>query len=187
MSERAQTTLDFAMGVSLFAAVLLFVFAFVPGLLSPFTAGTLEETVTSNRVADGVVGGHLGSPAEPGLLETGCTVWFFEHADDPAEPSPSECRFEGGTLQERLGVHDHQWVNITVTGNTTASVGGSSLVCWDANERRVAERGSGNCGGSDDVVLTAGRSPPEGNDDAITATRVATISGEAVTVSVELW
>lgn len=185
MSRRAQTTLDFAIGVSLFAAVLLFVFIFVPGLLSPFTVGVNEETVASNRVADSIVGGQLGTPEEPGNLDTSCTSWFFEHAGDPEEVSPSDCRYDGETVQERLGLGEHQFVNVTIIGNTTDAVAGSTILCV-TDDGELHERGSGSCSGSD-VVLAAGPSAPERNADTIASQRVAALGTEDVTVRVELW
>jgi hypothetical protein len=182
MSRRAQTTLDFALGVSLFAAVLLFVFVFVPGILTPFTGGLHEETVTSNRVADGVVNGQFGTPAQPGILDRECTVAFF---DTLGGSPPTDCRYDGESIQERLGVLDRQSINVTVAANTTKSVDGTNVVCWDEDGRALAERGSGDCSG--DVVLSAGGRPPESNDDAITAVRVASLSGEDVSIEVEVW
>lgn len=185
MSRRAQTTLDFAIGVSLFAAVVLFVFVFVPGLLSPFTAGVNEETVASNRVVDSIVGGQFGTPEEPGRLDEFCTTWFFENAGGSTEPSHSDCRYDGETVQERLGLGEHQLVNVSILGNTTDAVAGSSILCLD--DGRLHERGSGNCTGSDDVVLAAGPSAPERNADTIASQRVAALSTEDVTIRVELW
>lgn len=182
MSQRAQTTLDFTVGVSLFAAVLLFVFIFVPGMLSPFTGGLADETVASNRVADGVVSDQFGSPAEPGVLDRECTVEFFESL---GTAPPGDCRYDGQSIQERVGVRDRQSVNVTLVGNVSTGVDGSNVLCWDADGRGLAEVASGDCGG--DVELSGGGTPPSRNDNVITATRVAALAGEDVTVRVELW
>jgi len=60
----------------------MFIFLFVPGIVAPFTVGAQDETVTVNRVADGLTQDQLRSSQRPGVLGTACTVDFFEHAED---------------------------------------------------------------------------------------------------------
>lgn len=184
--SRGQTTLDFAIGTSVFLGMVILIFLFVPGALDPFTEGAQAETVTTDRVADDLTYGLLGSPEEPGVLDRGCTVWFFEH-DGATTASPSECRYEGETTAERLGLTERQSVNVTVRGNVTQSPSGPSLLCWDAASERLAERGSGDCTGSDDVNLTAGEDAPLTDDPTVTAIRTASLHRTDVTILVEMW
>ena len=185
--ERGQTTLDFALGVSIFIGIVIFVFAFVPGILQPFEASIQEETVAANRVADGLTDGRLGSSAEPGVLDRQCTVWFFENAGGGTESSPSECSFTGETVHDRLGLADRQRVNVTVVGNV--STGGDSFdrLCWEESTDSLAEVNSGTCGDAGDVMLASGPTPPESSGSAVTAVRVAALAGEDVTIYVEMW
>lgn len=185
--ERGQTTLDFALGVSIFFGIIIFVFAFVPGILQPFSATVQEETVGVNRVADGLTDGKLGSPAEPGVLDRRCTVWFFEQAGGPEEGSPGECSYSGATVHDRLGLADRQRVNVTIAGNVSADAGSFEPLCWDDGADALAEVDDGDCDQSGDVRLAAGRPPPEGNTATVTAKRVASLAGEDVTVYVEMW
>lgn len=62
---RAQTTLDFAIGISVFLLAVVFVLAFAPGMLDPFTGSAGEKRVASNRIADALSQGMLGDPADP--------------------------------------------------------------------------------------------------------------------------
>lgn len=176
----------------MFLAVVVFVFVFVPGTLEPFTTGTQEETVETNRVADSVVHGTFGTPKKPEVLDRACTVWFFEHDGDGATP-PSDCNYDGTTTQARLGVPDSQDVNVTVTGNVTVTDTGSEFLCWEGDDRRLVEgdgdgASDGSCDdGGADVLLTAGESPMVEEDDAVTAMRVASLTREDVTIVVEMW
>ena len=179
---RGQTTLDFAVGVSIFLAVVMFIFLFVPGIVAPFTVGAQDETVTVNRVADGLTQGQLGSPERPGVLRTDCTVDFFEHASAGGSTIDS-CGIRGEDLAEFVGVTDRQNVNVTITGDPSPGDAGTEQLCWDGSNGRVVERDSGACG----VLLAAGDTPPPNNADSVKATRVALLSGEDITLTVEMW
>ena len=71
---RGQTTLDFTIGISVFIAAIVFVFAFVPGILTPFTAVNEDQTVAVGAVADDLSLGKLGSPREPYVLDAACVT-----------------------------------------------------------------------------------------------------------------
>ena len=177
--RRGQTTLDFAIGMSLFLTVLIFIFLFIPGLLSPFSAGVQEETVTTDRVADGLTMGMLGSPQQPYVLDEHCTREFFA-----GNAPPSECGYDsGGSTEERVGLDPAlENVNVTIRGNATATAASDETLCWDgANEELVPA--SGGCG----TILTTGGNPPTTNDASVTALRVASLNGQDVTVRVVMW
>lgn len=188
---RAQTTLDFAIGMSVFVAAVLFVFLFVPGILEPFTVGAQEETVATNRVADGLVQDQLGSPDRPNVLRANCTVQFFEQARDDPDGELTVCGREADNLTSFLGVKERQYLNVTVVGNVSAADDGSDVLCWDGADADGAELherdDSEDCTDGSAVNLTAGQTPPARNDDAVTARRVAWLHGTDVTVTVEMW
>lgn len=189
--SRGQTTLDFAIGMSVFLAVVMFVFLFVPGILEPFTVGAQDETVTTNRVADDLTQDALGNATEPNVLATHCVLVFFEAARNGDDVTA--CGFDGESLQEFVGVSDRQNVNVSVRGNVTATDRTTELLCWDDDEAELLERdGDGPPGtscnpGGDDVLLAAGGAAPTDNDDSVTATRVAWLEAEDVTLRVEMW
>lgn len=177
--SRGQTTLDFAIGISIFLAVVMFIFLFVPGIVAPFTIGAQDETVTVNRVADGLTQGQLGSTKRPGVLQTECTKDFFEHADDGTDIT--QCGENRANLAAFVGIKDRQNANVTIQGNTSAADAGTEQLCLDGTE--LVERDDGTCG----VELTAGDSSPSNNADSVTAKRVAHLAGEDVTLIVEMW
>ena len=179
---RGQTTLDFAIGISVFLAVLIFIFLFIPGLLSPFTEGAQEETVISNRVADNVTKSMLGTPKRPYSLDRFCTVEFFEN-----EAAPAHCTggWAGGNpVEQQVGLDgDRTHINITIRGNVSSGGTGSDILCWDDSAEQIVEKNSGSCS----TPFHRGDPAPTANDQAVTATRVVGLAGTDVTVSVEVW
>lgn len=150
---RGQTTLDFAIGVSLFLLVVIGVFTFVPGMLSPFEATAREETAGADRIATQLSTGMLGSYDRPYLLDRTCTVAFFESnpSDDPggddgentdgdgqfADPfgtgdTVTGCNFADVPLNERLGLSDR--VNVRVRLSTDLDTGESDSPDNDNDE-----------------------------------------------------
>ncbi|GGN96754.1 DUF7287 family protein [Haloarcula pellucida] len=177
---RGQTTLDFAIGMSLFLAVLIFVFLFIPGLLSPFTAGAQDETVTTNRVADQLTKSTLGGPDQPYTIDRFCTVEFFDGN------GPGRCVFDDESLSEQLGLDaNRQHVNVTIRGNVTKQPSErEEILCWDVSDERLLEQS--DCVGSD-IRLARGDTPPSTNDETVTALRVVSLNLEDVTLYVEMW
>ncbi|KAB1191156.1 MULTISPECIES: hypothetical protein [Haloferax] len=73
---RAQTGLDFVVGVGLFLLVLGFLVQFVPGMIAPYSDDA-ELPVVAERVATQLTEVHLGSSTAPGELDATDTVAFF--------------------------------------------------------------------------------------------------------------
>lgn len=176
---RAQTTLDFAIGVTIFLAVLLFTFSFVPGILEPFGAGSEEEPIASDRAANTLTQDMIASPSEPNVLDRYCTVEFFKGNDIAA------CPYDGTTLEEQLSLESGQNANVTVVGNINESVAGTNSICWrqSLSEPQLGE--GPNCQ-SGDVRLSVGDTPPQVGT-TITARRVVWLHGEIVTLRVVIW
>ncbi|MDS0282981.1 DUF7287 family protein [Haloarcula onubensis] len=175
--DRGQTTLDFAIGVSVFLAVLLFIFLFVPGILSPFTASAQDETVTSNRVADQLAAGTLASPEQPYVLDRYCTVSFFQN-------NTADCRFPEGPLETQVGLDTgYQRVNVSLRGNLSSG-GGGEVVCWDGTgpDRGLVAPSDSAC----DTVLERGDPVPTSRP-SVTSVRVVSLDGQDVTLFVEMW
>lgn len=185
---RAQTTLDFVIGVTVFLTVILFAFSFVPGILEPFELGNDEHPKLSDRVADSLAEEKLGSPDNPYVLDRYCTVAFFDNPSTGA----SDCNYSGGTLEEMFELKSFQNVNITLEGNVTDH-NGEEIVCWtEDNEESVpglVEQSRSECNPSSttDQVLKIGDNPPGDSSATITARRVVLLGGDVVTLKVILW
>jgi hypothetical protein len=110
---RAQTTIDFAIGASVFLLVVAFVLTFVPGMFAPFVG--VDRPQTADRVATSVSTDMLSDPSQPSVLNRTCTVGFFDHFENGANVTDS-CRFDTGTddLRTALGVSQFVQVNLTV-------------------------------------------------------------------------
>lgn len=184
--DRGQTTLDFAIGISIFLAVLLFILLFLPGILSPFTESAQAETVSSNRVADQLTQGTLASPSEPYVLNEFCTAEFFEPDGDDADSNvPDRCNYPAGEVEEQVGVAEsRQQVNITIRGNVSSAGNGNDLLCWDrdSDDSGLLESPNSDC----DVTMSRGPSAPT-NRPSITSVRVVALDGTDVTLQVEMW
>ena len=187
--SRGQTTLDFAIGISIFLAVLLFIFLFLPGILSPFTESAQEETVSSNRVADQLATAKLASPSEPYVLNEYCTVEFFDVSSEPDSSVPDGCNYETGTLAEQVGIDSQRdRVNVTMRGNISASGGDNEILCWNTDEPNTGliQESNGDCNdGGSDVLMTRGPTPT--TQASITSVRVVSIDGTDATLYVEVW
>ena len=180
-SDRAQTTLDFAIGISVFLAVILFVFAFVPGILQPFNLSGEADTALAERIASDISQGKLGDASTPYVLESSCAVQFFDETDGP----PSHCNYGGDDLHERLGVGNTYNLNVTLEGAFSGT--NSELACWDSDTQKLYEAGTGSCSGGNSVTLAAGGIPPQANDATVTARRVVSLHQQNLTLKVVVW
>lgn len=180
--DRGQTTLDFAVGFGVFLVALAFVVAFVPGMLDPFVGGTQAETPAANRVADDLAQRLLGDVDQPYALDTDCTRAFFTAG------APAECSFDGATLQERVGVVDYASVNVTLRGDFTGG-DGTDVLCWDDDVEAVVEHDDSACSPSTsaDHLLARGSDPSGSGGKTVSARRVASLSGQDVTIEVVMW
>lgn len=181
--RRAQTTIDFTIGITIFVVTLATVFLFIPGALTPFTEGSQENIVTVNRVADTLGEDTLANPNAPYIFDTGCTVSYF---DDPT--SGSGCDFSGSDLRATVGLGETKNVNMTIRGNVSSPAGTDAVLCWDDDTDSVVEEGSSDCDSStSDVVFQNGDSPPVGSQSSVTARRVVELDGRDVFLVVKIW
>jgi len=180
--RRGQTTIDFALGISIFLVALAFIVVFVPGMLQPFVGGTQAETPAANRIADDLSQRLLGNASHPYALETDCTREFFTAG------APAACQFDAGTLQEQVGVLDRTNVNVTIRGNVTGDADEATL-CWNDAGDEFVEQDDATCspGVGGDVLLARGSDPTVQGGKTISARRVALLQGHDVTIEVVLW
>jgi hypothetical protein len=190
---RAQTTLDFAIGMSVFLLAVVFVFTFVPGVLEPFEEGPQEETTVADRVASQLVQHSMADPETPYVLRTDCTNAFFNvtASDDPI------CGFDhtadltaGDRLVDRLGLTDRQRLNVTILADLTGD--GVEPLCYDNDDKKLVEVDDSECGeesdrtADSDVLYTLGDTPSD-TQSVVTAQRTVRIMGTTATVEVEAW
>jgi len=176
---KAQTTLDFAIGVAIFITVMIFALSFVPGILEPFEIRGEEEPTVSDRVAETLSADMLGSPQDPYVLDRHCTVAFFEDSIDSAR-----CSFDNSEdLTQRLNLTSYQNINISIV-NSTAS---NALYCWNSTTNPVEPRVANEsfCG-SGDYFFEAGEDPSTAGT-TITARRTVRIGAETATLRVVVW
>jgi len=176
---RAQTTIDFAIGATIFLAVLLFTFSFVPGILEPFGVGGEEEPIASDRAANTLTQDYIASPSEPNVLDRYCTIEFFQGN------APAACPYDGTTLEEQLSLSSSQNANITVVGDINESIAGTNRICWRETLPEPDFEEAPNCV-SGDVSLSIGDTPPAAVT-TITARRVVWLHGHIVTLRVVMW
>ncbi|WP_255150299.1 DUF7287 family protein [Halorarius halobius] len=201
---RAQTTLDFAIGVSIFLIVVVYVLSFVPGLFAPFDRAQEAETVAADRVASNLVQGQLATPAEPYQLHRDCTLAFFDPDpdntnDDGSYSLGNDCLFEDIDLNPRVAIDDTRNINVSMEAELPGEdLDGSpddevELLCFDANSDRIVESGpndQGECDivdGDDDFLLATGPQLPGDSRGVATARRIVRFRNQTVTVVVRMW
>lgn len=173
---RAQTTLDFAVGISVFIIAVSFAVTFVPGMLDPFTTGNQEETVTADRVATQLATVGIAEPDDPYVLHIFCTEEFFRN---PGGSQLSNCPMRGTDLRERIGLRDRQPVQIFLKGDDNRdSDFQEETLCWDDSQFVVVEETNRPvCGDeADDVVLAVGGEAPTKSGSVTTARRVVLVN-----------
>ena len=198
---RAQTTLDFAIGMSVFLLAVVFVFTFVPGILEPFEAGPQEETAVADRVASQMVHTSLADPKEPFVLTRECTDAFFNFTAD----GETACGFDhtvdltaGGQLTDRVGVADRQRMRVSIVADADGD-GDLHVLCYDADDDAIVEEPNPDptCGESasdsiaervadTDILYTIGDTPSD-TQAVVVARRTVSLDGITATVRVEVW
>ena len=101
---RAQTTLDFLVGASLFLLAVAITIGMVPGMLDPFALSDSSATVEANRAATALATDELGSPDTPYVLSEPAVETFFD--------------LDQSGVRDRLKVDDAIAVNVTLANET---------------------------------------------------------------------
>ncbi len=113
--NRGQTTLDFAVGSSVFLLAVIFVVVYAPTLFDPFAGGTGTKLLVADRAATALSGDLLAvSTADPGLLSAGCVGTFFD-VDLEENVARANCH-TGADLEEfdELLALDGRNANVTI-------------------------------------------------------------------------
>ncbi|MFB6138105.1 MAG: hypothetical protein ABEJ42_07200 [Halobacteriaceae archaeon] len=186
--DRGQTTTDFAIGASIFLLAVAFAFAFVPGMLDPFTSGPGQDrALVADRVADDLAGGLLvADPTRPYVLDRECTLEFFDQVDGGGnDPANDDCRYDArqsaaATVGDAVGLTDLERVQVTLARDVS---GDRSLevVCRDGTTTVVDDCSTG-------TKLSSGPAPTS-SDTVVVAQRLVTFedSGTQYTLFVRVW
>jgi hypothetical protein len=178
MSRRGQTTIDFAVGASIFLLSVAFILAFVPGMLEPFGTSLQEETVSADRIATQISNDLLAAGDRPHLLDRTCTVAFFDSAADD-----SACAFDNSqALEDRFGLESRQHLNVQLVGQDTDGDGTPELLCA-ATDGHVDEVTEVTCASRFEV----GETVPDETGSVVVARRVVSVDGVRGTLLVRMW
>lgn len=161
-SPRAQTGVDFVVGVAIFLLTTGFVFAFVPGMMTPFGESTTTP-IHSDHVADDLVYDRLAADAAPATLDTEATLAFFDA--------------DATTVRKTLGLND------TVLAYNVSLVGEAD----DGGSRTPLYAVDGAVEDSGDTRLATGRDRPTSYGSAMTVSRHVWIDGRQAVLEVTLW
>ena len=153
--DRAQTVLDFVVGMSVFLAAVGFTFAFVPSLLEPYAVGEGATVMVAERGAARLAESSLAGGGSTATLSHACTLAFFNGTDAATAANESDCDWTANAddLHAELGIDDFRGLNLTVTRNGTVA---------------TLDPGGGA------VVMRAGPAPPRGESVAA-ASRIVTV------------
>lgn len=99
--------MDFAAGISIFLVTVAFAFAFLPGIITPFTDTDVGDPVSANRAADTLAADRLADPDTPYHLDAASTAAFFD---------------AGGDVTARLSIQSYKSVNVTIEDETGTPV-----------------------------------------------------------------
>lgn len=169
--QRGQTTIDFAVGVSIFLLTVAFVLTTVPGMLEPF-AHDQDDPLVADRVVSQLSEGYLGDPDTPTRLNETCTFAFFE-------ASGTACGFDASKpVTEQLHLGNRHSINVTLR-RTVPGGGQPTVLCLDNNEVVT-------CGGGG-IRMSRGPTPPETAGSEISARRTVYIDGKDTLLVVKIW
>ena len=115
--DRAQTVLDFVVGMSVFLVAVGFTFAFVPSLLEPYAVGEGATVIVAERGAARLAESSLVGTGSTATLSHACTLAFFNGTNPEAAGDESDCAWTANAddIHAELGVADRRGLNLTVT------------------------------------------------------------------------
>ncbi|MEF8789569.1 MAG: hypothetical protein V5A61_05540 [Haloarculaceae archaeon] len=161
---RGQTLHDFAIGMTVFLLVLGYVFAFVPGLFSPFSPETDSTAIRVDRTADFLAGDLLVEDGVAGSLNETCTRHFFD-GSSPAGCDRLSRPVDEAYVRELAALTPRTHVNVTMVRN------GSVARDPDPSGDRLA----------------VGPDPASAGERVIRAVRIVSFDGRDYELVVRLW
>ncbi|WP_416839346.1 hypothetical protein [Haloferax sp. DFSO52] len=113
--RRAQTTIDYAVGVGIFLLAIAWVIGTVPQIVQPFDDAQ-DQPLVANRAADRLANDALSAPTEQTALSTACVEGFFQNNSPPAD-----CEYGTGPVEDAIGIGDDYHVNVTLLNDGTVA------------------------------------------------------------------
>lgn len=166
-TDRAQTTLDFAIAMGVFLLAVAFVFTFIPTLTAPFLDGDQELSAASDRTASHLSEGALGHPDEPFVVTEECATAFFD-----SEDAPPACGFSGDDTRTHLGLSERIDVEVELVRVDGAS---EDRLCLTEDGDVGIDDGSTNCDVEYHVTTNEDQS---GIDSTTVSRRVVSIAAD---------
>ncbi|RDZ35595.1 hypothetical protein C5B86_19970, partial [Haloferax sp. Atlit-19N] len=112
-ATRAQTTVDFAIGVGIFLLAVAWVVGTIPKILDPFEAEQ-DRPLVANRAADSLTRNLLVESEQPNVLNETCTDAFFD-----GNPPPTGCHYDNADPNIATGIDDSYGMNVTLSRHGT--------------------------------------------------------------------
>lgn len=169
---RGQTSVDFAVGVSVFLLTVAFVVAFVPQMSAPYE--DQEHPLVGERVTSTLTDDLLAEQGQPAVLNTTCTIAFLTEDGSP----PTYCPDTNEPVQDLVGIESYYQMNITLERNVTG----------DSEREILCDTGSsvGPCTSGADSLA---RGPPVPTDKRSVATsrRTVRVDGTVAIIQVSVW
>jgi hypothetical protein len=160
-ADRGQTTIDYAVGISVFLLTVAFIFAFLPSMFEPFTSESGDLLVLADRSADRLAADLLvENLTDPNVLNATCTVGFF----NATAPDPTGCRYN----------------------QNASDIRGALSVNRTGAEFNITVRDAGALRTVDETDLAAGDDPPSTGDVTV-ATRKVLLDGNQSDLVVKVW
>ncbi|GAB6862343.1 hypothetical protein ACFR97_07335 [Haloplanus litoreus] len=177
IEDRGQTTIDFAIGTSVFLLTVAFVVAFVPGIFQPFADGPQEELAGVDRIADTIVYDLLDGGGDTTALDRECTIALFNDTD-----TDTGCAFDDAEpLADQVGLAGGHHVNVTVVGGDPNG-GSPNPACTDGDRIEISDTDTCSSG----IALDAGEPLPTDGASVI-GRRVVHVDGTTATMIVRTW
>ncbi len=162
---RGQTLHDFAIGMTVFLLVLGYVFAFVPGLLTPFSPETDSTAIRVDRTADFLAEGLLVEDGDAGSLNETCTRHFF-NGSSPAGCDRLSQPVDEAYARDLSALSSRTQLNVTMVRNGRVA--------------RYPDPATGD-------RLAVGPDPASADDRVIRAVRVVSLGGRDYQLVVRMW
>lgn len=131
---RAQTTLDFLIGASVFLLTVGIVIGMVPGILDPFALDQSAAPVGANRAATALATNELAVEETPYVLSTSAVQAFFGQDEQ--------------SVREQLHLDDDVSINVTLSNKSVGPpipsdgsiTSASRVVSYDGEQAKLRVR-----------------------------------------------
>lgn len=168
-THRAQSSIDFVIGIGVFFLSLSFVIVLLPELLSPFSMQ--EGTMVADLAIGTLTVDHFASD-QVGELDETCVAEFFAG-------SGTTCSFDASEPTTAItGIPEYYSLNVTLEHNSSSSPG-TELACY--NGTAVLDCSTGG------DPLRRGDPPPADSRSVWTEREVVSVDGETLWLKLRVW